>query len=99
MNIYDVRCDRCGESGSIKRMDIKGGVCIYCREEMGVKRYTYVTTYIVRAPDEATAREVMEKVKSQLRPDRLVVEHWTKLTDIEDVSEEEASGDKGEGDG
>lgn len=34
-SVYDVRCDRCGESGSIKRMDIKSGICIYCREERG----------------------------------------------------------------
>lgn len=33
-SVYDVRCNRCGESGSIKRMDIKSGICIYCREEI-----------------------------------------------------------------
>ena len=30
---FDVRCDRCGETGTINRMDIKAGVCIYCRSE------------------------------------------------------------------
>lgn len=33
MSSYDVRCERCGESGSIRRMDIKAGVCFYCRGE------------------------------------------------------------------
>ncbi len=32
MNPFNVRCPRCGETGSEKRMDIKG-VCYYCREE------------------------------------------------------------------
>lgn len=32
-NLFDVRCSRCGESGSVRRMDIKNGVCYYCREE------------------------------------------------------------------
>jgi hypothetical protein len=48
------------------------------------KRYTFVTTYIVEAPDEAKATEVKEKVVAQLQPDRSVAEYWTKLTDIED---------------
>lgn len=94
-SIYDVRCARCGESGSIQRMDIKGGICIYCREEEALakarganKRYTYTTTYIVKASNEATAGEVREKVESQLRPDTLVAEYWTKLTDIEDDPKE-----------
>jgi len=53
------------------------------------KEYTYVTTYIVLAPDEATANEVKEKVESVLHPGTLhciVVEHWTKLTDVEDAT-------------
>ena len=49
-----------------------------------MKRYTYITTYVVEAPDEKTAEEVREKVVSQLRPDKLVVDHWTQLADIED---------------
>ncbi len=53
-----------------------------------MKRYTYVTTYIVRAPDEASAGEVREKVESQLQADSSVIEDWTKLTDIEDDYEE-----------
>jgi len=35
-----------------------------------------------------TAGEVKDKVECQLRPDTLVVEHWTKLTDIEDCPKE-----------
>ena len=33
---FDVRCDRCGEEGSARRMDLKDGVCFYCREEGSV---------------------------------------------------------------
>jgi hypothetical protein len=29
----EVTCPRCREEGSVRRMDIKGGVCYYCREE------------------------------------------------------------------
>ncbi len=48
------------------------------------KRYTFVTTYIVEAPDEAKATEAKEKVATQLQRDSSVAEYWTKLTDIED---------------
>ncbi len=51
---------------------------------MAHKRYTFVTTYIIEAPDETKARETVDNVESQLRPDTQVAEHWTKLTDIED---------------
>jgi len=34
---FDVRCDRCGESGSAKRMGLEDGVCIYCRSEQEVQ--------------------------------------------------------------
>lgn len=36
---FDVRCPRCGETGSEKRMDIKG-VCFYCREEIAEAKRT-----------------------------------------------------------
>ena len=49
-----------------------------------MKRYTFVTTYIVEATHEAKARETMEKVESQLRPDAQVAEMWTRLIDIKD---------------
>ena len=49
-----------------------------------LKRYTFVTTYIVEADDEAKANCTKEKVESQLRPDMQVAEYWTKLEDIED---------------
>ena len=52
-----------------------------------MKRYMFVTTYIIRAPDEAKARETVDNVESQLKPDTQVVEHWTKLIDITDVEE------------
>jgi len=54
-----------------------------------MKRYTYVTTYIVKALDEAVGDEVVEKVESVLRPDTAVVERWTKLECIEDVPDED----------
>ena len=57
-----------------------------------VKEYTFVTTYIVQAPQEVSAREfVAEKVKSLLSayPQCLhVTEFWTKLIDVSDVSED-----------
>jgi ABC-type lipoprotein release transport system permease subunit len=56
-----------------------------------LKRFTYVTTYIVQAVDERTANEVKEKVVSQLQTDTLVLEDWTNLTDIEDIPDEENS--------
>lgn len=34
---FDVRCDRCGEEGSVRRMDLEDGVCFYCREEQSVE--------------------------------------------------------------
>lgn len=52
-----------------------------------MKHYTFITTYIVRAPDETKATEVKAKVISQLRADSSVTEYWTHLTDIEDVIE------------
>ncbi len=50
-----------------------------------MKRYTFETTYIVQAPNEAKARETQEMLESILRSDTQAVEHWTKLTDIEDA--------------
>ena len=52
------------------------------------KHYTFVTTYIVKALDETKARETVDNVRSQLRPDTQTVEHWTTLTDIEDVEDD-----------
>ena len=57
-----------------------------------MKRYTFVTTYIVKAPDEAKATEVKAKVVSQLQVDSSVAEYRTKLTDIEDVGDDEDKG-------
>ena len=48
------------------------------------KRYTFVTTYIVRADDEAAADKVSQKIHVQIRLDDSVVEFWTNLTDVED---------------
>ncbi len=52
-------------------------------------RYTFVTTYIIEAPDEAKARETGEKIEPTLSNDTQVVEHWTRLTDVEEPYEEE----------
>ena len=49
-----------------------------------MKEYTFVTTYIVLAPDKETAKEVKEKIISQLENDDSVLEYWTLLTDVED---------------
>ena len=53
-----------------------------------MKRYTFETIYVVEAPEETKADEVKAKVESALQhsfpTDILVVEHWAKLTDVED---------------
>ncbi len=59
-----------------------------------MKSYTYVTTYVVRAPDEGKAGEVMEKVESQLAVDSSVAEHRTSLIDIEDIVHEQLGWDE-----
>lgn len=38
MSTTIVRCKRCGEEGSVRRMDLKGGVCFYCREEAKARK-------------------------------------------------------------
>ena len=38
MSEFDVKCRRCGESGSVNRMDLKGGICYYCREESKARK-------------------------------------------------------------
>ena len=50
-----------------------------------MKRYTFETTFIVKAPDEAKARETLEMLEAILRNDRQAITYWTKLTDVEDV--------------
>ncbi len=50
-----------------------------------MKRYTFVTTYIIEAPNEAKATETRANVEAMLTPDTQVTEHWTKLVDIEDA--------------
>ena len=54
-----------------------------------MKEYTYITSVIIRAPTEIKAAETMDKVQSQLESDTQVDEHWTKLIDVSDVSDEE----------
>ncbi len=49
-----------------------------------MKRYTFVTTYIIEASNEAKARETVDNVESQLRPDTQAVEHWTRLMDTKE---------------
>ncbi len=50
MNIFDVRCPACGESGSEQRMDIRDERCYYCRmeKEEGVSRGKYYSEVNVR---------------------------------------------------
>lgn len=55
-----------------------------------MKEYTFATHYTILAPNEEKARETVSNVESQLRPDTQVVALCTRLTDIEDVGEEEA---------
>ena len=52
-----------------------------------MKRYVFETTYIIKAPDEAKAKETVDNVESQLKPDTQVVEHWTRLIDITNIKE------------
>jgi hypothetical protein len=54
------------------------------REDTMTKRYTFVTTYIVEADDEATATKTRVGLEAWLGVDVRVAEYWTKLTDIED---------------
>jgi len=56
-----------------------------------MKRYTFVTTYIVEAPNEMKAAEVKAKIGSQLMVDNSVAEYWTNLTDIEDAPSQESA--------
>ncbi|KKM02829.1 hypothetical protein LCGC14_1780490 [marine sediment metagenome] len=42
-------------------------------------RYVFETTYIIDAPDEATARETIARVELPLGLDPQVVEHFTRL--------------------
>lgn len=58
-----------------------------------MKRYTFVTTYVIHAPDEAKARETVDNVESSVRHDTQVTEHWTRLTDIEDLDDVCPGGD------
>jgi hypothetical protein len=62
-----------------------------------MQRYAFVSTYIVRAPDEATACEVREKVEAPLKPDTLVVEFWTRLMGPFSDREEDAHLDQEDG--
>lgn len=55
-----------------------------------VKEYTFATHYTILAFDEEKARETVRSVESQVRADMQVVAFCTRLTDIEDVSEEAA---------
>ncbi len=54
-----------------------------------MKRYTFVTTYLVEASDETTATKTKEGLEAWLKVDARVAEHYTNLTDIEDFTAEE----------
>ena len=38
MGQFDVVCARCGEKGPPRRMDLKSGVCFYCRAEAEMEK-------------------------------------------------------------